>query len=423
MFTEYLQKSIFEVCRNHHLHEREVYLFGVNAYVGNLQKILQKNGIQLTGIVDNAEQKQGTIVCGLHVFSPRDVIKMHGKQAYFVIQSKYAQEMQKQLQDAGYIPENDITILEDSNGLTFRQEYMTKLQHGLELYHGLTQKYPGATLLLLECNSLGDPYLYSCYLAPYLRMHDISNYVFLHGKESMKPLVEAHQVKHQEVLSIQDLEALYILDRLMPQTLNLVLLHKSDSLLWHICTAKGFHFLHTLTCYTLGLPTSVNVTAARRQGEAWKKRYPSFCGPGILLVPKAKSVYEQTDAFWTTLVRELRKRGFCVYCNVGPEEVPLSDTVPLNIQPIDIAPLCEAIGCVIALRSGFCDLMAEAQCKKIVLYNDTSIYWNHISEFAFFSLNRCGLCKDAKEIVMSGIWQEDAESVLAQVKGRGDGCA
>ena len=404
MFTEYLQKSICEACKKHHLQDRDVYLFGVNAYVGNLQKILQQNGIRLAGIVDNAEQKQGTIVCGLHVFSPQEVIRTHGKHAYFVIQSKYAQEMQKQLQNVGYVPEDDITILEDSSESTFQQEYMAKLQHGLELYHGLTQKYPGATLLLLECNSLGDPYLYSRYLVPYLQMHGISNYVFLHGKESMKPLVEAHQVKHQEVLSIQDLEALYILDRLIPRALNLVLLHKSDSLLWHICTAKGFHFLHTLTCYTLGLPTTVNFTTVHRQDEIWKKRYPAFCGPGILLVPKAKSVYEQTDAFWTTLVRELRERGCCVYCNAGPEEAPLPDTVPLAIQPMDIVPLCEAIGCVIALRSGFCDLMAEARCEKIVLYNDTSIYWNHISELAFFSLNRCGLCQETGRKMQDVFW-------------------
>lgn len=288
-----------------------------------------------------------------------------------------------------------------------------RLERGLRLYAQLRREFVGARLLLFECNSMGDPFFYASLMDEYVEKENIRDYVFLFCRTTMEPLIKTYHLNHYKVLSWRDTSSLHLLYRLMPQNLDLTLLHKTDSALWRVGTAKQMDLLSIIKSYTLGLSKSLPMKSSNGSATDWKSRYPELDGKGVLLVPKAKTVDEKGPAFWQTLTIKLKQHGKKVYCNVGTGEEPLPGTVPLQIALEDIVSVAETIGCVIALRSGFCDLLAEADCRKIILYNDKRVYWNHVDERTVFSLNKCGLCKDADEVCFSKNWKHDVDKILA----------
>ena len=60
-------------------------------------------------------------------------------------------------------------------------------------------------------------------------------------------------------------------------------------------------------------------------------------------------------------------------------------------------PFVERAGAVIAVRSGLCEVLSSAQCRKIVLYPKKARLGAGTSR-DFFSLSAMGLCSDALEL-------------------------
>ena len=61
-----------------------------------------------------------------------------------------------------------------------------------------------------------------------------------------------------------------------------------------------------------------------------------------------------------------------------------------------IAALPDAGG-FIAVRSGLCDIICHASCKKVILYPEGWLF-GACSTLDYFSLNKIGLCADAVEL-------------------------
>ncbi len=57
--------------------------------------------------------------------------------------------------------------------------------------------------------------------------------------------------------------------------------------------------------------------------------------------------------------------------------------------------MLEYAGAFLALRSGLCDIISQAQCKKVVIYESGF----NAARYEYFSLNKMGLSTDAVEFV------------------------
>lgn len=82
----------------------KVYLFGAGRLGKRCKNILEKQGICISGFIDNGKEKQGTEFCNIRVLSFEDFMKIAKQYKNTVIQisSQYEREMIEQIEEGGY---------------------------------------------------------------------------------------------------------------------------------------------------------------------------------------------------------------------------------------------------------------------------------------------------------------------------------
>ena len=73
---------------------------------------------------------------------------------------------------------------------------------------------------------------------------------------------------------------------------------------------------------------------------------------------------------WNYIVNYYKDKGYSCYTNVVGEEQPLPGTQPVSPAISEIRSVVERAGTFIGIRSGLCDILREAWCRKIALYPD-----------------------------------------------------
>lgn len=120
-------------------------------------------------------------------------------------------------------------------------------------------------------------------------------------------------------------------------------------------------------------------------------------GKTVMLAPYNYTLPKMKKAFWEKLAESLLKKGYTVCTNCcGNKEVPVKGTVPVFCPYSQIVPFLEQAGGIVAIRSGLCEVISSARCKKIILYLE-GFPWNGKDNIDYFSLNKMGLCDDACE--------------------------
>ena len=93
-------------------------------------------------------------------------------------------------------------------------------------------------------------------------------------------------------------------------------------------------------------------------------------GRAVILSPYAKSVTKIPPGYWERIIAHFKSRGYQIFTNTAPGETALPGSVKLEIPLSELQSAAERAGIFIGLRSGLCDVIREADCKKIALYPD-----------------------------------------------------
>ena len=104
-----------------------------------------------------------------------------------------------------------------------------------------------------------------------------------------------------------------------------------------------------------------------------------------IISPYAKSVAALPEELWTDMIKDLMKKGYEIYTNVGEGEKPLSGTKPISPKIAETRSAVEQAGLFIGIRSGICDVIKTAHCRKIALYPDyyyCDTKWKSIDMYA-----------------------------------------
>ena len=91
-------------------------------------------------------------------------------------------------------------------------------------------------------------------------------------------------------------------------------------------------------------------------------------GKTVIIYPITYSAFLLPKEFWQELADEIKKRGYSVATNVWNNEKPIPGTVPLFTEIKEKIAAAELAGTVIGVRSGIFDVLASADCKKIIIY-------------------------------------------------------
>ena len=90
----------------------------------------------------------------------------------------------------------------------------------------------------------------------------------------------------------------------------------------------------------------------------------------MILSPYAKSVTALSDNMWKQIIENYKEKNYQVFTNVVGDEKPLEGTEPICPKLSEIRSLVEHAGTFIGIRSGLCDVIRTADCRKIALYPD-----------------------------------------------------
>lgn len=290
--------------------------------------------------------------------------------------------------------------------------YLVRIRNGYKLYRSIVSKYGDSTTIYIEhYPGTGDIYITCALLESYVKhIGGNANYVVtIIGKGSLK-IADLLGINNTILLTQAESDDLLTFYRFMgPELLdNIKVLHYSPirihtSILDQMASFNGLDFM------TMYLSTVF-------QGMTWQdaKKFPACKNPPkikeyfdekgldpqktIILFPYANTIQPIHIDIWERLARNLREDGYMVCTNVEPGGLAIPGTVSVFVPYEDLIPFVERCGCVIGLRSGIFDIIADANCNKVVLYPTPNFYKFGVgSIFDYFSLINMGIAKRTYE--------------------------
>ena len=363
------------------IQEKKIYLFGHCNATEELAKLLTERGFSIEAILDNNRAKQGKRFRGIVVQAPETVLAAESEQAVVCIVARAYAEMADQLrrlryQGAVYKLTNYNSYAEYSLSEETIASKKMRMEKGIRLLGRMERKHPGCFRILCPFSALGDVYLAMAYLPHFLEKRQIcsrraescvigvigkacAGVVGIFGDYKIEVLAqeEMDQIV-QAVLYTKDTRS-FIAHQDRPYAVNL---HKA-------LYAKRIPLEQIYCCGVFGLHGGEKAFAPiclHSYGELGQIKE----GRAVVFSPYAKSVTELPDALWKEIVDSYLERGYQCFTNVAGEEQPLDNTVPISPAISEIQSVAERAGTFIGIRSGICDVLKEAKCRKVALYPD-----------------------------------------------------
>ena len=373
------------------LQEKAVFLFGHCEATLVLVDLLFKLNIQPVAILDNSEAKHGQDYRGIPVVPPKSVLEQDKDNSIVLIVTRFYESMNAQLRKLGF--RGEVVKLVDYNTYaeySLSEETMARkgerVQRGFEIVEGLKKKYDKEFIVFCPFNALGDVYFAMSYLSAFLKRRGVKDYIIcvsgrgcatvagLFGAENIE-VMEQDEIDAaiQSVIYAQD-ENCFIAHQDRPYVVNL---HK-------ILRVKKISLEKVYCCGIFGLPLDTEPV----KPSCWKKwdgLEDIVEGKTLILSPYAKSVTALPGEIWNDIVTDYTKRGYRIFTNVSGGEKPLPGTKDLRAELCEMKSILERAGIFIGIRSGLCDVIRTADCRKIALYPDYNYcdtIWKSIDIYA-----------------------------------------
>lgn len=355
---------------------KKIFLFGHCNATEELIGLLHDRGFDAAAILDNNKGKQGKIYRGIEVWPPHRILEEPPSQVLVCIVARAYAAMADQLRRLGY--DGQIRKLVDYNSYaeyslsedTVNRKFQ-RVKRGVSLLHDMEQEYPGYFKILCPFSALGDVYFVMSYLPHFLQKRgktDCAIGVIGRACAEVVGLFGDYPVKvmRQEDMDEAVQAALYVedSDTFIPHQDRPYVVNLSKALY-----IKKISLEQLYCCGVFGLPVSTAPYCPlrlREYGELWRIRP----GKSVILSPYAKSVTSLRQGVWDQIVDYYKAKGYACYTNVAGDERPLSGTQPISPAISEIQSAVERAGTFIGIRSGLCDVLREASCRKIALYPD-----------------------------------------------------
>lgn len=287
---------------------------------------------------------------------------------------------------------------------------------GFRDYEKIVKKYGSDVAILSTAwRGTGDYFICGLYLDAFLKQNHISNYVFLtpnNGGE--RKVVGLFHVYKSHTIETKDINPIRMFDSfLMRKEANIFYFHhgyqnpNNLSISVSGIPLTGHNGLNMVDFYLhFGMKIAENAVKSTPEYvkdeeviNKWFEQNHLIYGKTVLISPYSTGLkeYEIPKEFWENLALELKRRGYSLVTNCAGLEKCITGTVALNIPYDQTVPFLEKAGYFIGIRSGLCDIIAGAHCKKIVLHTYKAVWWIDGRSIQYTGLNNMGLCDDAIE--------------------------
>ena len=375
-YYEEMKDSFQKLSQSGVLDRKRVFLFGHCSAAEELEKLFQENGYSVIAVLDNNTAKHGKVYHGIPVVPPNMILSEAPDKAVVCIVTRFHEAMYAQLRSLGFTGEirklvDYNTYAEYSLSAETIKRKRKRVEHGQALIMGLEKKYPEHFRIFCPFSALGDIYFCMSYLPYFLKKRGKKNYVVCVPGNVCAKVVSLFDDCPVETMQQKELDAA-IQAELYMQDENAFIAHQDRPYVVNLSRAlyiKKIPLEKIYCCGIFGLPQKTSPVVPKR----WKE-YPDLASiekkNAVILSPYAKSVTALPDEVWENIVSDYSKQGYQVFTNVAGDEQSLRGTIPISPEISEMKSVVERAGIFIGIRSGMCDVIRTADCRKIALYPD-----------------------------------------------------
>ncbi len=356
--------------------DKDVFLFAHCEATLCLADYLIEHDIRPVKILDNSPQKTGIIYKGICVCSPQYIQGSAGSHTIVLIVSRFYEAMKKQLRKLHFTGE--VIKLIDYNTYaeyslskdTIKRKY-SRIEHGMKLLGTIKDKHKGKLIILCPFNALGDIYYCMSYIPQYLKNRKIADYVLCVQGTGCKEVAMLFGHDSCEVIEPRELDAI-IQSAIYTQDDMCFIAHQDRPYVVNLHKMLSAKKITLEQMYRIGV-FGLDDSAVPKEPMVWKdwdKLDIIKPNEALILAPYAKSVPPISDEIWESIIKEYSDRGYQIFTSVYADEKPLEKTMPLRASLNQMKSIVERAGTFIAIRSGLCDVLRSARCKKVALYPD-----------------------------------------------------
>ncbi len=376
IYKEELKTTLKKCVQNGELTDKKIYLFGHCEATLTLSDMLLEYGHKPVAIMDNNVEKCGISYKDIPVQKPDLILEEDSEKTIVLIATRFYESMKAQLSKLGFTGE--VRKLVDYN--TYAEYSLSgdvvlqkreRLRRGEEILASLRGKYPEHFLVFCPFRALGDIYFCMSYLPEFMRKRRVSKcticvvgkgcreIVSLFGEYPVEMIEQKKMDKAVQACLYENRYDTFVAhqDRPYVVDLNRALYLKKIPLEKIYC------------CGVFGLPMETK-PAQPVNWEEYSGNSKIEKGKAVILSPYAKSVTPLSGNMWEEIVEDYRRKGYQVLTNVAGDEKPLESTEPINPRLSEMKSAVEHAGTFIGIRSGLCDVIRTADCRKVALYPD-----------------------------------------------------
>ncbi len=376
-----MESNLISIINEMNLSDRKIFLFGHCASTLELIDLLEEKAFTVTAILDNSKAKQGLFYKDAEVVCPDKIISLAGEYqeqtSIVLITSRFYASMQKQLRDLGY--KGPIRKLIDYNtyaDYSLSKETIARMtareKHGEEMTSELERKHGSAFKVFCPFNALGDIYIMMSYWDAFAQKRGIEKVVFCVSGKVLADIIAMFGDHPVEVFEQKKLDAM-IQAAIYTQDQNSFIAHQDRPYVINLHKAlyiKKIPLELIYRCGVFGLPKDTAPAVPKFANKEYTNLDLIPSGKSVIFSPYAKSVTAIDDKIWADAVYYYSSNGYKCFTNVVGDELALEDTEPISVPLAEMISVLEKAGTFIGIRSGLCDVMRTANCKKIALYPD-----------------------------------------------------
>jgi len=393
IYRDEMKKNIDTLINDQRLKGKTVFVFGHCNATEEMLDYLLANGIAASAILDNNTSKQGFAYRGTPIISPSEIQGCSNTAGSIVlIAAKAYAQMAGQLRRLGYAGEivkvvNYNSFAEYSLAEDIFEQKKQRVLRGMETLAKIRGSFPSGFLVICPYNALGDVYQALSFLPEYCRRHRIKESMVIVTGNACRQVAELFGVGNPLVLDREAMDEL-VQAVLFVQEKNCLIAHHDRPYTNNMIRWLNQHFLPFPDFYRYGVYglDKKAAPAVPTRHKIWPNAEGIAKGRTVILSPYAKSMVTLPDTFWQTLAETYRQEGYLVCTNVAGDEKPVSGTRPLSIPIAQVVSAAEYAGLFIGIRSGLCDILATARCRKIVVFPDCFYSTTNVKVEAFFDL-------------------------------------
>lgn len=371
-----MRENLERLSANDAFIEKEIYIFGHCSASEKLADLLIEKGYHVVAFLDNNPAKQGGEYQGIPVISPPEITGRDMTRMLICIVSRAYESMAKQLRELGY--PGRVEKLADYN--TFAEYSLSwetiarkreRVMRGIQSLERVREAYPHCFLIICPFLALGDVYYTMAYLPYYLEEKKINSYALVTVGRACADVVRMFGCRNLEVLDQKEMDEL-VQAVLFTGAQDVFISHHDrpyTNSLMRALYVKFIPFEQVYRCGVFGLkPGCLPYVPVMRKAFHGTNGFRQ--GKAVILAPYAKSVVGIHKRVWEKIISYYRKKEYQVYTNIVGEETTLPGTEPFTAKLSEFQSAVEQAGTFIGVRSGLCDVIREASCRKIVLFPD-----------------------------------------------------